>query len=51
MPLIMTHGWPGSVFELLEAVGPLTDPTADGGKTRGCISFGAAVACRLRLLG
>ncbi|KQV78141.1 epoxide hydrolase family protein [Rhizobium sp. Root1220] len=32
MPLVMTHGWPGSVFELLEVVGPLTDPTAHGGK-------------------
>ena len=32
MPLIMTHGWPGSVIELLEAIGPLTDPTAHGGK-------------------
>jgi pimeloyl-ACP methyl ester carboxylesterase len=31
MPLIMTHGWPGSVFELLKTVGPLTDPTAHGG--------------------
>jgi pimeloyl-ACP methyl ester carboxylesterase len=31
MPLIMTHGWPGSVIELLEIVGPLTDPTAHGG--------------------
>jgi pimeloyl-ACP methyl ester carboxylesterase len=31
LPLIMTHGWPGSVIELLEVVGPLTDPTADGG--------------------
>ena len=31
LPLIMTHGWPGSVIELLETVGPLTDPTADGG--------------------
>jgi pimeloyl-ACP methyl ester carboxylesterase len=31
MPLIMTHGWPGSVVELLEIVGPLTDPTAHGG--------------------
>jgi pimeloyl-ACP methyl ester carboxylesterase len=30
-PLIMTHGWPGSVIELLETVGPLTDPTAHGG--------------------
>jgi len=31
LPLIMTHGWPGSVIELLEAAGPLTDPTAHGG--------------------
>src|SRR5512132_3295842 len=31
MPLIMTHGWPGSIIELLETVGPLTDPTAHGG--------------------
>src|ERR671912_171534 len=31
LPLIITHGWPGSVIELLEAVGPLTDPTARGG--------------------
>jgi pimeloyl-ACP methyl ester carboxylesterase len=32
LPLIMTHGWPGSVVELLETVGPLTDPTAHGGQ-------------------
>jgi pimeloyl-ACP methyl ester carboxylesterase len=31
LPLIMTHGWPGSVVELLETVGPLTDPTRFGG--------------------
>jgi pimeloyl-ACP methyl ester carboxylesterase len=31
LPLIITHGWPGSVIELLEVVGPLTDPTAFGG--------------------
>jgi pimeloyl-ACP methyl ester carboxylesterase len=31
VPLIMTHGWPGSVIELLETIGPLTDPTAHGG--------------------
>jgi pimeloyl-ACP methyl ester carboxylesterase len=30
LPLIMTHGWPGSVIELLDVVGPLTDPTAHG---------------------
>jgi pimeloyl-ACP methyl ester carboxylesterase len=32
MPMIMTHGWPGSVVEMLEAVGPLTDPPAHGGR-------------------
>lgn len=31
MPLIMTHGWPGSVFELLKVIDPLTNPTAHGG--------------------
>jgi pimeloyl-ACP methyl ester carboxylesterase len=31
LPLIMTHGWPGSVIELIDSVGPLTDPTAHGG--------------------
>src|SRR6187402_1003075 len=31
LPLIMTHGWPGSVVELLDTIGPLTDPTAHGG--------------------
>ncbi|HEX7195292.1 MAG TPA: epoxide hydrolase, partial [Candidatus Limnocylindria bacterium] len=31
LPLIMTHGWPGSVIELIDTVGPLTDPTAHGG--------------------
>jgi pimeloyl-ACP methyl ester carboxylesterase len=34
LPLIMTHGWPGSVIELLETVGPLTDPTAHGGRAQ-----------------
>jgi pimeloyl-ACP methyl ester carboxylesterase len=32
LPLIMTHGWPGSVVELLDAIGPLTDPTSHGGR-------------------
>jgi pimeloyl-ACP methyl ester carboxylesterase len=31
LPLIITHGWPGSVIELLGVVGPLTDPAAQGG--------------------
>jgi pimeloyl-ACP methyl ester carboxylesterase len=32
LPLIITHGWPGSVVEMLDVVGPLTDPTAHGGR-------------------
>ncbi len=32
LPLIMTHGWPGSIIELLATIGPLTDPTAHGGR-------------------
>jgi len=32
LPLIMTHGWPGSVFEFLKVIAPLTDPTAHGGR-------------------
>src|SRR5829696_2537381 len=32
LPLVMTHGWPGSVIELLGSIGPLTDPTAHGGR-------------------
>ncbi|HYK29319.1 MAG TPA: epoxide hydrolase N-terminal domain-containing protein, partial [Streptosporangiaceae bacterium] len=32
MPLIITHGWPGSVIELLGVIGPLTDPTEHGGR-------------------
>src|ERR671932_531337 len=32
LPLIITHGWPGSVFEQIKLIGPLTDPTAFGGR-------------------
>ena len=31
LPLIITHGWPGSVIEFLKVIGPLTDPAAHGG--------------------
>ena len=31
MPLVMTHGWPGSIVEFLNVIAPLTDPTAHGG--------------------
>ena len=32
LPLLITHGWPGSVLELVKTIGPLTDPTAFGGR-------------------
>ena len=32
LPLLINHGWPGSVLELVKAIGPLTDPTAHGGR-------------------
>jgi pimeloyl-ACP methyl ester carboxylesterase len=31
LPLVITHGWPGSIVEMLNVIGPLTDPTAHGG--------------------
>ena len=34
MPVIITHGWPGSVTEQLKVIGPLTDPTAHGGRAQ-----------------
>src|SRR5258708_18873669 len=33
LPIILTHGWPGSIFEFFKVIGPLTNPTAYGGKT------------------
>ena len=35
MPLIIAHGWPGSVFEQIKLIGPLTDPTKYGGREIG----------------
>ena len=32
MPLLITHGWPGSIVEFVDVIGPLTDPVAHGGK-------------------
>src|SRR4051812_8127758 len=34
LPLLLTHGWPGSVVEFVEVLGPLTDPVAHGGDAR-----------------
>ena len=45
LPLIMTHGWPGSVFELLKTVGPLTDPTAHGGRAEKAPSTWSCPQC------
>src|SRR5258706_15933091 len=37
LPVIITHGWPGSVIEQIKVIGPLTDPTAYGGKTEDAV--------------
>ena len=50
LPLIMTHGWPGSVIELLETVGPADRPDLARWHPRRCIPPGAAVHAGLRLL-
>ena len=33
-PLLMTHGWPGSIIEFMDVIGPLTDPVAHGGEAK-----------------
>ena len=43
LPLIITHGWPGSVIEMLNVIGPLTDPTAHGGERGGRLRRGDSV--------
>ena len=50
LPLIMTHGWPGSVIEMLDTVGPLTDPTEHGGQPEDAFDLVLPSAARLRLL-
>jgi epoxide hydrolase len=44
LPLILTHGWPGSVVEFLDVIGPLSDPAGR------CLRAGHPLAARLRLL-
>ena len=51
LPLIITHGWPGSIIEQLKVIGPLTDPTAHGGERFGCVSCGDSVNSGVRLFG
>ena len=51
LPLIVTHGWPGSIVEQLKIIGPLTDPTAHGGERSGRVRRGDPVHAGLRVLG
>ena len=39
LPIVMTHGWPGSIIEFMEIVAPLTDPTAHGGRAEDAFHF------------
>ena len=51
LPIIVTHGWPGSIVEQLKIVEPLTDPTAYGGTAKRRVRRRHSVDARLRLLG
>jgi hypothetical protein len=50
-PLLITHGWPGSIVEFHKVIGPLTDPTAHGGSADDAFHVDLPVAARLRLFG
>ena len=49
LPLIVTHGWPGSIIEQLKIIEPLTNPTAHGGTRGGRVRRRDSVAARLRV--
>ena len=49
LPLVITHGWPGSVVEFLDVIGPLTDPVAHGGDAGRRVPRRVPVAAGLRL--
>ena len=51
LPMIVTHGWPGSIIEQLKIIEPLTNPTAYGGTRGGRLPRGDPVAAGPRLLG
>src|SRR4030081_1656463 len=54
LPIIVTHGWPGSIVEQLKIIKPLTNPTGTGGTRRHCIRrlpCGNPVDAGLRILG
>ena len=50
LPLIVTHGWPGSIIEQMKIIDPLTDPTASRRPRRGCVRRGDSVDAGLRIL-
>ena len=50
LPMIVTHGWPGSIIEQMKIIDPLTNPTAHGGKRSGRLRCRDSVAAGLRLL-
>ena len=50
MPLILTHGWPGSIVEFLKLIGPLTDPVSFGGDAADSFERRRPVAPRVRVL-
>ena len=50
LPLIVTHGWPGSIIEQLKIIEPLTNPTAHGGSAVGRVSSGDSLAAWPRVL-
>ena len=49
LPLVISHGWPGSIVEFHKVIEPLTDPTAHGGDALGRVPRRRAVAARVRL--
>ena len=51
LPLVVTHGWPGSVIEQLKIIEPLTDPTAHGADAVGRLRHRHPVVARVRILG
>ena len=50
LPIVITHGWPGSVIEQLKLIGPLTDPTAHGGRAEDAFDVVDPILAGLRLL-
>ncbi len=51
LPLIVTHGWPGSIIEQMKIIDPLTNPTAHGGNASGRVRSGNSVVTGPRLFG